>query len=69
MQSNTVQYMSTQAVAIGIKIIGAIVIWVVGAWLIRFGTNLLRRALSTKKIDTTLVSYVTSGVSVLLKWC
>ena len=65
--SSTVQYLSTQAVAIGLKVLGAIVIWIVGTWLIRFGTGVLRRALVSKKLDITLVSYVSSGVSVLLK--
>jgi|OpeIllAssembly_1097287.scaffolds.fasta_scaffold02077_5 small conductance mechanosensitive channel len=64
---NMMQYLGTQAVAIGLKVIGAVVIWLVGLWLIRFGTNLLRRALTAKQIDATLVTYVASGVSVLLK--
>ena len=65
--SSTMQYLSTQVVAIGLKVLGAIVIWIVGTWLIRFGTNVLRRALVSKKLDITLVSYVASGASVLLK--
>ncbi len=67
MESSTMQYLSTQAIAIGLKVLGAIVIWIVGTWLIRFGTNVLRRALVAKKLDTTLVLYIASGVSVLLK--
>ena len=58
MESSTMQYLSTQAVAIGLKVLGAIVIWIVGTWLIRFGTNVLRRALVAKNLDTTL--YCTS---------
>jgi small conductance mechanosensitive channel len=65
--SSTMQYLSTQVVAIGLKVLGAIVIWIVGIWLIRFGTNVLRRALVSRKLDITLVSYIASGVSVLLK--
>ncbi len=67
MESSTMQYLSTQAIAIGLKVLGAIVIWIVGTWLIRFGTKLLGRALAAKNIDVTLISYVTSGTSVLLK--
>jgi small conductance mechanosensitive channel len=65
--SSMMQYLGTQAVAIGLKVLGSIVIWIIGVWLIRFGTNLLRSALTTKHVDTTLVSYIASGVSVLLK--
>ena len=60
--SSIMQYLSTQAVALGLKVLGAIVIWIIGVWLIRFGTNLLRKALAAKQIDTTLVSYIGSGV-------
>jgi len=65
--SMMMQHLSTQAVALGLKVLGAIVIWIIGTWLIRFGTNVLRRALSAKQIDITLVTYIASGVSVLLK--
>ena len=61
------QYLSTQAVAFGLKVLVAIVIWIVGTWLIHFGTKVLRRALTAKKIDVTLVTFIASGVSVLLK--
>jgi len=68
METNSMmQYLGTQAVAVGLKVLGAIVIWIIGTWLIRFGTNLLRRALTAKQIDITLVTYIASGVSVLLK--
>jgi small conductance mechanosensitive channel len=67
MEGSTIQYLSTQVVAIGLKVLGAIVIWIVGTWLIHFGVNVLRRALAAKKIDTTLISYAASGVAVLLK--
>lgn len=68
METNSMmQYFGTQAVALGLKVLGAIVIWIIGVWLIRFGTNLLRKALAAKQIDTTLISYIGAGVSVLLK--
>jgi small conductance mechanosensitive channel len=68
METNSMmQYLGTQAVAMGLKVLGAIVIWIIGTWLIRFGTNMLRRALTAKHIDATLVTYIGSGTSVLLK--
>ena len=65
--NSMMQYLSTQAVAVGLKVLGAIVIWFIGVWLIRFGTNVLRRAMTAKNIDATLVTYIASGISVLLK--
>jgi len=65
--SSIMQHLGTQAVALGLKVLGAIVIWIIGTWLIRIGTNILRQTLTAKKIDITLVTYIASGVSVLLK--
>jgi len=57
METNSMMYyLSTQAVAFGLRVLGAIVIWILGTWLIRFGTNVLRRTLTAKPLDTTLVS-------------
>ncbi len=68
MESTSImQYLGTQAVALGLKVLGAIVIWIIGTWVIHFGTNILRRSLTAKKIDVTIVTYIGSGVSVLLK--
>ncbi len=65
--SGVMQYLTTQGVALGLKVLGAIAIWIIGTWLIRFGINLLRRALTSKRIDATLVKYLASATSVLLK--
>ncbi|MGD0887453.1 MAG: mechanosensitive ion channel family protein [Thermodesulfovibrionales bacterium] len=61
------RYLSTQGIAFGLKVLGAVVIWILGTCLIRFGTNVLRRALTAKQLDTTIVSFIASSVSVLLK--
>ncbi len=68
METNSVmQHLGTQAIALGLKVLGAIAIWIIGIWLIRFGTSLLKRALTAKRIDTTIIAYIGAGVSVLLK--
>src|SRR5262245_235540 len=51
---------------IGVKILGAIALWVVGRALISFAISLLRRALLKRPIEPTVVNYLTSTVSVLL---
>jgi len=50
----------------GLKILGAIVLWVVGRMLIHFAINLLRRALLKRPIEPTVINYLTSTVAVLL---
>ncbi|MFZ5450124.1 MAG: mechanosensitive ion channel family protein [Thermodesulfobacteriota bacterium] len=61
------QNLLTMGVAIGLKVLGAIVVWIIGIWLIRFAANLFGRALRAREVDVTLVHYLSSGLSVLLK--
>ncbi|HYV82118.1 MAG TPA: mechanosensitive ion channel family protein [Pyrinomonadaceae bacterium] len=50
----------------GIKILGAILLWVVGRALIHFAISLLKRALMKRPIEPTVINYLTSTVSILL---
>jgi small conductance mechanosensitive channel len=50
----------------GLKILGAIVLWAVGRTLISFAISLLKRALSKRPIEPTVVHYLASVISVLL---
>ncbi|HKR22847.1 MAG TPA: mechanosensitive ion channel family protein [Pyrinomonadaceae bacterium] len=54
------------AAQFGLKILGAILLWVVGRALIGFAIKLLRRALLKRPIDPTVINYLASTVSVLL---
>jgi small conductance mechanosensitive channel len=51
---------------VGLKIVGAIVLWFVGRWLIDLALRLVSRALRTKAIDPTLLSYLKSTIAVTL---
>ena len=51
---------------LGLQILGAIAMWFVGRWLIRFAIRLISRALTTQHLDATLIRYICSVVSVLL---
>ena len=63
----TVQNLINQGIAIGLKVLGAIALWIIGVWLIRIGMRLLTRTLERQKIDTTHVRYLVSAVTILLK--
>lgn len=54
------------AVPIGTKILGAIVLWIVGRIVISAITRITERGLTTRKIDKTLTSYIGSTLSVVL---
>lgn len=52
--------------AFGLKVLGAIVLWFVGRWLIRLALKLTGRALSRQSFDRTLVNYLQSALGVVL---
>jgi small conductance mechanosensitive channel len=53
-------------VAVGWKVAGALVLWLVGRWLIAFAVGLVSRALASHQFDATLTRYMQTGLSVLL---
>ncbi|MEB3310325.1 MAG: mechanosensitive ion channel family protein [Snowella sp.] len=53
--------------ALGIKVIGAILLWLVGRWLINFGVKLLSKSLKRQSMDITIVTYITNVVSITLQ--
>jgi len=52
--------------ALGLKIIGAIIAWIVGRALIRLAVRLVVAALARQRVDTTLTRYVSHIVNVAL---
>ncbi len=51
---------------VGLRILGAIAIWIVGRWLIGVALNVIGRGLRKQKIDPTLIRYIHSAVAALL---
>lgn len=62
-----IQNLLTQGLAVGLKVLGAIALWIVGSWVIKLATNLMKRALAPRGLDITMVGYISSAVGVLLK--
>jgi small conductance mechanosensitive channel len=61
-----VQTIAPTLFAVAWKITGAIVLWFVGRWLIRFALRLLHHALVRADFDPTLSRYASTGLSVVL---
>ena len=51
---------------VGMKVLGAAVIWIVGRWLISLASALIGRALDRQHLDPTIVGYVRASVGVVL---
>lgn len=56
----------TTVTNVGLQVIGAIVLWIVGRTLINFAISLIGKSLSAQKVDTTVNGYVKSTLEVLL---
>ena len=60
-------FFSTQGIDFALKVLGAVVVWIVGRWLIGMLKRLTRRALERgRRIDETLAVYITVVVGVAL---
>jgi small conductance mechanosensitive channel len=57
---------STLLTAFGLKIVGAIVAWIIGRYVIKLTVRVMSAALARQSIDATLVRYVGNIVSVAL---
>jgi small conductance mechanosensitive channel len=60
------QTATTVLTTVGLKILGAIAIWIVGRWLIALALRLIDGPLTKQKIDPTLTRYIKSATAVLL---
>src|ERR1700741_1459300 len=57
----------TLAVALGIKVLEAIALWIVGRWLIGLALRMIGAGMARQKIDPTLIRYIQNAVAALLK--
>lgn len=60
------QTVTTMLTTVGLKILGAIAIWIIGRWLIAFALRLIGGPLTKQRIDPTLARYIQSTTAVLL---
>src|SRR2546429_9087593 len=60
------QTVTTIGVALGMKVLGAIVAWVVGRYLIGFAVRLVSASLERQQVDPTVLRYLGTVISVTL---
>src|SRR5262249_38222708 len=53
-------------VSVAWKVAGAVALWFVGRWLIRFALRLVETALAKQQFDATLARYLSTGLGVFL---
>ncbi len=58
---------SDMAIYYGPRLVGAILVWIIGSWIIKFLINGLTRLMNNAKLDASLVPFLRSMSSILLK--
>jgi small conductance mechanosensitive channel len=53
-------------IALGIRVLEALALWIVGRWLIGVALGLISRGMTRQKIDPTLIRYISNAVSAIL---
>ncbi len=53
-------------IELGISVLEALALWIVGRWLIGFAINLIGRSMTRQKIDPTLIRYIQNAVAAIL---
>jgi small conductance mechanosensitive channel len=56
----------TMALALGVRVLEALALWIVGRWLINFALRLIGRSMSKQHIDPTVIRYIQNAVAALL---
>jgi small conductance mechanosensitive channel len=64
--SAMMQTVTTVLTTVGLRLLGAIAIWIVGRWLIGLVLRMMGTALRKQQIDPTLIRYIHSAVAALL---
>jgi small conductance mechanosensitive channel len=53
-------------IAVGFKVVGAIVLYIVGRWLIGVAGTLIQKSLERQKVEPTVVRYIGNAIGVAL---
>jgi small conductance mechanosensitive channel len=64
--NNLMQSGMTLLLALGLKLLEAVAIWIVGRWLINMVTNWIGKTMTRQKIDPTLIRWIQNATAALL---
>jgi small conductance mechanosensitive channel len=63
---SVIKTIETTVTGVGLQVVGAIVLYIVGRWLINFAVGLVQKGLSRQKIEPTLLRFIGNTISVVL---
>lgn len=57
----------TKGTSVGLKLLGAIALWIIGGWMVKLAVRLVHKAMEVRRLDPTIARYAESALNVLLK--
>lgn len=63
---NVIKIAENTITGVGLQVLGAIVLYIIGRWLISFAVGLVQKGLSRQKIEPTLLRFIGNTISVVL---
>ncbi len=60
------QFVASTLTDLGLRILGAFALWLIGRWLIGVAIKMIGRAMSRQKIDSTLIRWIQNATGALL---
>jgi len=60
------QFVLTTLTNLGLKILGAFALWIIGRWLINLAVGMIGRGMTRQKIDPTLIRWIQNATAALL---
>jgi small conductance mechanosensitive channel len=57
----------SKGTSIGLKLLGALALWIIGGWMVSLAVRLVRKAMQLRMVDSTVSRYAESALNVLLK--
>ncbi len=64
--TNVLGVVENTVTGVGLRVLGAIVLYIVGRWLISFAVGLVQKGLSRQKLEPTLLRFLGNTISVVL---
>src|SRR5512137_5688 len=65
--TNFDRFLTVYLIPVGWKVVGAIILWIVGSWAIKLIGNLSGRGMRAQKLDPTLIKYFEATIRVVLR--
>ena len=61
-----IKIVESKVTGVGLQVLGALVLYIVGRWLITFAVGLVQKGLSRQKLEPTLLRFIGNTISVVL---